>query len=296
MQSPVLSIVIGVQDAESTVEACLKALLSQRHEQAVEILVVDGSFDSSVKTLLQQFSGTVLVQGQPTDLIPQLWGVGILAATAPLVALLSAHCIPGEDWIANILETASAQPKFVGFGGAIAPPNCNSRCDWAVYFCRYSAFMPPVERGEIAEIAGDNAIYRKVALDRYWPQPETGFWETLFHHALRSQGEQLYLSDHLEVRLGAAKDAAGFFKARFRHGYHYGSTRPQTSFLGRLVRVLASPVLLPFLASRIALRVAQHRPDWLWQYLIALPWLLFFLTAWSLGEMSGYLRPKTVRA
>jgi hypothetical protein len=49
---------------------------------------------------------------------------------------------------------------------------------------------------------------------------------------------------------------------------------------------------MPYLVLRIGRRVAQQRPDLLGQYLAALPWLMFFMSGWSLGELSGYLSAK----
>lgn len=288
-----ISIVIGAQNACSTIKPCLKALFAQVQEQAAEVIVVDGSTDGTADIVAQQFPHVKLMRSHDQQLVPQLWGLGIAQAQAPIVALTIAQCIPADDWVAHILKIAASHPEVAGIGGAIYPPDNRSGCDWAVYFSRYSAFMPPVTQGRVAEIAGDNAAYRKTALDLYWKQPENGFWETLFHHELRLNGGSLYLSPEVEVHLGALNRAWDFLRARFRHGYHYGSTCPETSGIGRLLRIVAAPLLMPFLVWRVGRRVASHRQDWLPLYLLSLPWLIFFLSAWSMGEVTGYLRPQS---
>jgi hypothetical protein len=60
----------------------------------------------------------------------------------------------------------------------------------------------------------------------------------------------------------------------------------------RIARIFAAPVLMPYLVLRIGRRVVNHRPDWLGHYLTAVPWLMFFMIGWSLGEISGYLNPQ----
>ncbi|MGH9548739.1 MAG: hypothetical protein ACRD3W_05155 [Terriglobales bacterium] len=142
----------------------------------------------------------------------------------------------------------------------------------------------------VNDVPGDNAAYRKDALDRCWQNRDNGFWETLFHHELRNNGEQLYMIPDVQVRLGHTDNAWDYFNVRYQHGFHYGSTRPGTRGVTRILRVLAAPALLPYLVLRIGRRVAQRRPDWLLQYAIALPWLLFFTLGWSLGETAGYLK------
>jgi hypothetical protein len=288
-EQPEISIVIGSKNARSTIVDCLKTLIAQVKGQSVEIIVADGSTDNTADVVASQFPSVMLIRSDAKHLLPRLWGLGITHARTPIVAITTGSCIPADDWVASILHTATTQTKAAGIGGAIAPPSGGSPIDWAVYFSRYSAFMPPVSAGSVAEIPGDNAVYRKTALERYWKQPENGFWETLFHHELRLQGENLYMSPDIEVCLGKTDHAWKFFQARFQHGRHYGSTRPDTSRVGRLGRALAAPALMPFLLLRIGQRVVKHRPDWLMPYLLALPWLVLFLSAWSLGEVSGYL-------
>lgn len=288
-QTPILSIVIGAQNANSTIASCLHSLLQQVQDQAIEILVVDDSTDGTTEIVATQFPTVTLIRSQTQQLVPHLWGVGIQQTKAPIIAITTAHCIPSENWITSILETANREKTAAGFGGAILPPDRLSLRDWAVYFTRYSAFIPPVTVGIAPEIAGDNAAYRKVALDRCWKQIEQGFWETLFHHELRQHGEILYLSPAIEVRLGETENPWHFCQSRFRHGHHYGSTRPETFGLGRFIRIVAAPALMPFLILRIGLRIGKHRPDWIPVYVLALPWLVIFLSAWSLGEVKGYL-------
>jgi glycosyltransferase involved in cell wall biosynthesis len=291
-QIPILSIAIGAQNARNTIAKCLQSLVAQVGDRSIEIIVVDDSTDGTAEIVASQFPTVTLVRSQAQQLVPHLWGVGIKQATAPTIAITTAHCIPATNWIDSILATADSENTAAGWGGAILPPSNLSPRDWAVYFTRYSAFMPPVAAGTVAEIAGDNAVYPKAALDNYWKDSAQGFWETLFHHELRQQGETLYLSPAIEVRLGETENSWHFCQSRFRHGYHYGSTRPETPWLTRLIRICAAPVLMPFLVLRIGRRIVKHRLDFLPLYIFSLPWLVCFLSSWSLGEVKGYLRPQ----
>jgi hypothetical protein len=76
-----------------------------------------------------------------------------------------------------------------------------------------------------------------------------------------------------------------------KHGRHYGSTRPNTSEAARVMRILSAPILVPYLVGRMGVRVLSKRKDFLLPYLKALPWLVVFTIAWSIGEIQGYLAP-----
>jgi hypothetical protein len=69
----------------------------------------------------------------------------------------------------------------------------------------------------------------------------------------------------------------------------FGAERAaQASTLRRLLYVLTSP-LIPFvLLARLARNVLKNSA-YPTKFLLSLPWILFYLLGWSLGELSGYL-------
>lgn len=292
---PEITVVVGAKNPGPGIRRCLEAIRKQSAGMAVEIVVADASTDGTAEIVLGSFPEVTLMRADPQLLMPQLWSLGIERARAPLVAITIGQCVPGPGWIDGILKAASTQERCAGFGGSIAGPRGGRLRDWALYFSRYSAYMPPVEARLTSDIAGDNAAYRRAALQECRAEISQGFWENLIHHRLRSRGWDLWLSPEIQVELGPAGNAGQFCRERFRHGRHYGSTRPGNSRATRAGRVLTAPALIPFLALRIGRRVARQRPDWLATYVFSLAWLLLFLSFWSLGEASGYLCPERGR-
>lgn len=294
-ESPTISVVIGSQDARATVASCLASVVAQARSARAEVLLIDASKDGTAEIVAARFPDVRLVRAGSDCLVPQLWAEGIARARAPLVALTTAHCIPADDWLSSILRIAAEQPSAVGFGGPIDGPRSRRPLDWAIYFSRYSAYMPPVSPGPVADVAGDNAAYRRAALAGCHAEMADGFWETIIHRRLRADGHQLYLSPTIRVRHGPGISVRRYAAVRYRHGRHYGATRPTDSGIERVARILSGPLLLPFLALRTDQRVARHRPDWRQRYLRSLPWLLPILGAWTVGEVTGYLRAWSVR-
>lgn len=286
---PEISVLIGAQDARASLGGSLEAVLGQLAGRNGQVVVADASIDGSADLVAERFPTVELLRAASGWLVPQLWGLALERARAPLVALLSGHCVPQEGWLETLLCLARDRPEYVGFGGPIEGPIGGSGRDWAVYFARYTAYLPPVEEGEAEEIPGDNAAYRKAALDRVWTSRNEGFWETLVHRRLRAAGDKLLMAPGVRVRLGRTEGVRRFAVARLRHGRHYGSTRPTASAGERLLRVAAAPALMPLLLLRIGRRVSAHRPDLMPAYLRSLPWLVLWLGAWTVGEVSGYL-------
>ncbi len=291
MNSPAtISVVIASQNARASIRECLNAVIEQVRELHAEILVADASTDGTDVIITEQFPNITLLRGKPDDLIPHLWGLGMDRAVAPIVAITNAQCIPETAWLSSITRCFDLN-KVCAVGGPILPPVRGSGLDWAIYFSRFTAFMPPVLNGTIKELPGDNVAYTKDGLDRHWKNRDKGFWETLFHHELRVNNESLYMSSDVKVHLAHTENASDFFSVRLRHGRHYGSTRPNTSMPARIARIISAPILVPYLIGRMGVRVLRKRSDFLPQFLIALPWLVVFTVAWSIGEIQGYLAP-----
>ncbi|HEY9677486.1 MAG TPA: glycosyltransferase [Drouetiella sp.] len=288
-QAPV-SVVVASQNARASIVECLNEVLTQVRDYDAEILVADASTDGTDKIIAEKFPHIRMLKGQSSDLIPHLWGLGMRNAMAPVVAITNAQCIPETGWLAKIMSTFESE-SVCAVGGPILPPVTNSALDWAIYFSRFTAFMPPVASGEIGELPGDNVAYTKAGLEQFWKNPENGFWETLFHHELRQHQQRLFMSPDVKVHLAHTADASDFFSVRMRHGRHYGSTRPNTSLPARIVRILSAPILVPYLVGRMGVRVLKKRKDFLPFYLLALPWLTVFTIAWAVGEIQGYLSP-----
>jgi hypothetical protein len=257
---------------------CLDSLRSQ-HEAAEVIVVGDVSGVCA--------GDEVLIPAPPDTLTPRLWKTGLDRARAPIVAFLSAECVPGPGWIARIREVLARRPEAAAVGGPIDAPDGGSVLDAAYHLSRFSSFLPGRARPDGTELAGDNVAYRREALEGCAAELADGFWETLVNERLRKSGALLAWDDALRVRVATGAGRFAFAGQRFRHGRHYGRTRPHPSRAVHLARALTVPLLVPVLAARIARRSRDAGLSR--TYARALPGLLVFLAAWSAGEGAGLL-------
>jgi glycosyltransferase involved in cell wall biosynthesis len=281
------SIVVASHDARATVADCLESIRRQAGGEA-ELLVVDNSTDGTADVLRERFPEVSVMHLPPSALIPELWSAGIGASHGDAVAITTAHCVPNERWMAAMLD-ALAGPA-AGVGGAIDNDPDGSTVDWAVYFCRYAAYMPPVREGFVAEIAGDNAAYKRRAIDACAGAWRDGFWEAAVHAELRRAGERLWLSSAALVCHKRSFGFAGFLRQRFAHGMRYGRDRGrELGVAQRSLRALGSPLVPAVLLFRIVRQVRRKRRHGK-ELVRALPCLLAFLAAWASGELIGTLR------
>ncbi len=277
-----ISVVIGMTEHDTGLEACLRALLPQA---AHEIIVV-----TSTPQDRMAFPQVKFVQTSPDELMPRLWKRGLDEASGEIIAFTVANCIPSNDWLSRIESAFSESGTVAGVGGAIAPPDAGV---WAIYFARYSAFMPTGQSApfDADYLPGENAAYRRADLAGCADLLQTGFWETLIQARLRSQGFRLIYDPALQVQMSGEMGMS--LRTRFQHGRHYGRTRPMRSPAHRLIYILTAPLVTPLLFRRIARRVpAAWRP----QLIRALPPLLLLVMVWNLGELSGYLSPVSAPA
>ncbi len=284
-----LTVVIAALHPSTALRDGLRSFRAQLEDRRVQIVVAAPAPWEGQDDPVGLVPGAEQIFGEAGMLVPHLWGLGIERARGRLVALSIGRCVPSSDWADTLFRLADEHPEAAGYGGPIAPPVGGSARNWAAYLIRYSAYLGQAG-GSCEEIPGDNAVYRRRDLERYWTDRSDGFWETLFHRRLRQRGRKLLFEPRFQVRLASTEPTLSFALLRLRHGRHFGSTRPLSSRLLRPLAALAAPGLTVLLLVRIRRRLIEVRPEWLPHFYRAIPWLLLYLGAWSLGEALGYLR------
>ncbi len=277
-----LSVVIAVQHAGANLNAIEQALTPKRFPQVEFLFVFAG--EPSARTI--KASNVIDLQSADNSLIPLLWRDGMRAAKAERIAVTTAHCIPAENWVESCLAL-DMKIGCAGVGGVIDNDPASDAPGWAIFFQRYINYASPQQARDTHEIAADNALYQRSNIFDLPELLETGFWEPDFHHHFRAQGSCLRLEPTLRVIHHNRYTAWQFFRQRIMHGHNFGHSRAQhLSIPMRLVYFLGSPLIPLVILQKIVSRVwrqGQYRG----KLLLALPWLLFFVSGWSIGEARG---------
>ena len=282
-----LSIVVASCNAVVSIRDCLSCLVRQVDER-IELIVVDNSDDGTTEIVRTDFPQIQLMTRPKNALINELWSAGIKESSGEIVALTTAHCIPSDDWIQQVLDGHLAEAA--GVGGTIDGDPLSSLTDWAVCFCRYNHFLPPVTAGEVDDIPADNASYKRAPLFRHEAQWRDGFWEPQLHRALALEGQVLRIAPAMRVRHRHSYNFSGFLMQRFLHGRKYGSWRASTLGFAKRALMLAASPLIPFvLLQRTTRRVLQKGRNRS-KFFAALPIIAAFYVAWACGEAAGYAK------
>jgi hypothetical protein len=292
-REPSVSVVVAAWPDTSGLDKTLAALGPQR-DPATEVIVVSPA--PRPPDCAQRFPWALWVEAPEQRLIPELWSLGMTRSRGEVVAITTSHFTPSTQWLA-VIRDAHARLRSPAIGGPIEPPAGGSPADWATYFLRYSAYLRYDREQGVPDLAGDNASYRRAAIEAHPEFLREGFWELRFHERLRAAGETLTFVPAMRVRQHASFGFRRFVSQRLRHGREFGEARVRGKGPAlRAAAVLASPLVPLILLGKVVLRVARSGRH-LGPFLLALPILLCFVSAWGVGEAAGYLlgRPGPAR-
>ena len=261
-----LSVVMACPFGSAAPESARAAFLAQIDSSAGDELIVE--------------------EGEPGILVPALWARGIARARGEIVALTLGSMTPDPGWNRALRETLAGD--LAGVGGAIEPEPSMGRLDWAIHLCRYSSYLLPFPEKDVKDLPGDNAAYRRAAIDPLRDTWKSGFWETEVDAAILAAGGRLRVTPRMVVRQGRSAGFAPFCRNRFRHGIESGRHRARLfSLPGRLLRAALVPAAAAALLLRIRRRSAERGRAT--GFRRALLFLSVFLLVWSLGEAIGYV-------
>jgi hypothetical protein len=284
--APPISVVIASWSGGQAVSRCLDSLLPQ--SAWAEVIVASNTSSETVADLEARYPAVRFLRADRDATVFQLRALGAAQARSGLIAHLEDHTTVSPHWI-EALCSAHAEGRTI-IGGPVENGLTDRAYDWALYFCEYGIYMPPLPRGETRILSGLNVAYAAALLASCREIWREAFYETNVHSALQAAGHKLYLvpeawvKSHLQMKFGHAMIHL------FGGGRHFGAFRKaNSSALSRLLWILASPAVPLVFLLRIARGVAQKQPSRLKDVLRGLPYLLLLLSAWGAGEAAGYL-------
>jgi hypothetical protein len=289
---PVLSVVVVTLDGGESLARCLKALSQQQNPPAMEILVAHDHRLEEPGAWPHRFPQAQFIFCPYPRNYPAMRAAGARAARGSIVAATEDQCIPPPVWCANIAREHAAQPA-AAIGGPVEKRRPDSLLNWAIYLREFGEYTPPLQAGPSATLTDCNVTYKRAALDPIVDVWRQEFHEPQVHSALLERGETLWLSPALQAEQQRSFAFSFALRERFHFGRLFGRLRlPALHPAKRVLLVLFSPVLPLLLTARVLVRALRKR-KYVGVTLLAIPYLLLFSAAWSLGEFAAYLAGET---
>lgn len=288
MERPALSVVIASVNGYQHIARCLDSLAKQRTRECAEVIVVEGSGDDTPRRVIEKYPWAIVIPPSTPRPIPELRSIGIRLARADIIVTTEDHCLFNEDWYEKILEAHRTYPD-PAIGGAVENGSSKRLVDWAVYICEYSKFMLPFPSGPGTDLPGPNVSYKRDILKKLCSDLiERGVWENVLHERLLSAGMRLRMDPSIVVYHAKTFGCWEFLAQRYYFGRSFAAGRvAQATLLNRAFFVGISPFLLPLFLWRYA-RCFYGKQRFGKEFIKALPLLVIFALAWSVGEFFGY--------
>ncbi len=262
-------------------EACLETL--ERQVDGAEVIVCE--LEASPEFVRSRFPFARFLEPKRA-LVPELWTDGIEASRGDAVALTISPMRLAPDWVTTlgrVLADADA------VGGAIDPGEGLRVRDWAEYFSRYTPDMRPFEAHASPDLPGDNAAYRRDALQGVRETFRDGFWEPEVHRAMLEQSKRLWHSPELVAFQARSAGIRAFCRQRYHHGQGHGLKRgARFGAMRNLAGVVGAPLVPPLLTIRV-LRQVFGKQRYRARVVLALPLIFTFDIAWAAGEAVGHV-------
>jgi len=213
---------------------------------------------------------------------------GLAAAKGDIIGILEDRGLPQADWARNIVRLYAETGNNV-IGGAIECMEPVSALNWAFYVTDFGRYGRPFESGPADWVSDVNLTYSRQALEETRHLWKDRYHEPIVHWFLIGKGEELLLSNEVVVhhRRPRAKFSE-LLPERFHWGRLFGEIRVRNqSNLKRLTLILAGPLIPPVLWLRhYRIQASKGRGG---RYLRTLPYVMLLSTAWTLGEVWGYI-------
>jgi glycosyltransferase involved in cell wall biosynthesis len=286
-----LSVVIGSVASERSIQDCLASVIASCGGLGAEVIVVDASSDETASLVRRYFPAVKLIRLAPGTITPVLWSTGVACAEGKRIATTTGHFVVPDSWARDL--SAALDRGATGAGGPVALRTGASLVDRAIYYLRYSAFLPTGADtvAEVSEIAGDNAMYERSVFEEHQSLLAGGFSEVAMHRAMRAKGQRLVMVQSATAEFGNSFPFPLISRHRFAHGRDFAAWRVRQTGISASRIVVTAPVVPFVLLVRCARRVVRSGRD-LPGFLMATPVILWLAACWAAGEALGAMRSR----
>jgi GT2 family glycosyltransferase len=289
MERAFVSVIVASYNAHATILHTLACLQRQRGRTPFEVIVVDSSTDGTADLVAAEFPEVRLIRSRERRFAGDARNIGIAESRGDILAFIDADCVVGPEWV-DCVAVAHRRDAAV-IGGVVENANPASVAGWAYYFTEFNRWLPGARAGDVDEVPGCSMTLKRSAYERCGPFMPGGYCsDTRFQWRLAAEGVRPYLDPTIRVAHHNPGSLVRVLGHAPRHGRDFallrGRERPGRVPL--VLRALSAPLVPLVLWARAARLVRRDSPHF-GRFLLWSPLTLAVMTAWSWGELRGYL-------
>lgn len=295
-----LSVVLTIVSGKEAVRRCLSVLYPQINFSEAEIIVPFDKWSDEVAELVSEFpkvnfhriedlglAADANISAHQHRLYDRRRAVGLNIACGSIIAMTEDHATPAQNWCEKILSLH--EKPFGVIGGAIE--NAVDRpLNWAWYYCDFGRYGRPLKSADAEYVSDINVAYKRETIFSVQEVWRDAYQETTVHWTLRSNGEKLCVNDEMVVYQERPPMKIGdALSERVEWGRVFAETRAKkTGFWKRMAYAAGTVFLPPVLLYRVFKNMLRQKRT-LRRIFSTMPPAFLLLSAWSFGEMLGYL-------
>ncbi|MGQ9684105.1 MAG: Gfo/Idh/MocA family oxidoreductase [Anaerolineae bacterium] len=285
---PALSVVVITPGDLTTIAGTLSCLAAQTVREQMEVIVVapEGISQRLEAWAHAGWHSLRVVPVGKLEAVGQANRAGLMASSAPVVALVENHAYPDSRWAEALLKTHA--DGWAAVGPMIDNANPTSAVSWAAYLAGYGRWLG-AQAGPIDDIPGHNSSYKRdllLALDG--DLERTLETESVLHRLLLDRGHALYLQPEAKSAHVNPSRLASALAEVCLYGRLYAANRARAGSVWRRLACIAAVPLIPWLRLRRLLPAVRHVRAQRQVPRRTMLALLLVLVASACGEFMGY--------
>ncbi len=194
-----ISVIIPSFNSSTTIQHCLKAVLSQNVGEEFEVVVVDSSSDGTEKVIQESFPEVKLFHLKEKAIPGEARNIGAKQAKGDILAFTDSDCIPDESWLRGVVENFESGTQIVGGGVENGrPESLISRAEYYIEFREFSSNSP---KREIRFLPSCNFSIQRAIFEQIGGFPDVRASEdALLAHQLTEKGFKIVFDPSVKVK------------------------------------------------------------------------------------------------
>jgi len=257
-----VSAVLLVGDLRARSADALRSVLDQEGLEQAEVILVDAGLGRHEPLPGSEHPQVRTIQPPPDATFGGMRARGVREARGRIVAFLEDHVVAKPGWLNAIIQ--SFEGPWAAVGAEVENANPEVGLSPVIGLINYGLWSPPMPRGEMDLLAGNNLAYRTEFLHRYGADlDELLLCDTIQQWRIAEDGGKLFAEPAVAIRHSNPTRIGTCLQSEFLYHWCFAAMRARYfkwSAWRTLRYVVLSPAI-PWLRFWRLFRLASRKPS-----------------------------------